>query len=73
MEAIELGIDSLPDWIEDRIEDKLERAAERGGKDGDPDLPVSVIRFDRPVVPLMAVSPHLPISLSNLGRRIPFS
>lgn len=39
MEAIELGIDSLPDIIEDRIEDKLDRAADKGGKEGDPDLP----------------------------------
>jgi len=39
MEAIELGIDSLPDIIEDRIEDKLGRAADKGGKEGDPDLP----------------------------------
>ncbi|KAL7532641.1 hypothetical protein ACHAXR_004753, partial [Thalassiosira sp. AJA248-18] len=39
MEAIELGIDSLPDFIEDRIENKLDRATAKGGKDSDPDLP----------------------------------
>lgn len=39
MEAIEQGIDTLPDIIEDRIEDKMGRAAEKGGKEGDPDLP----------------------------------
>jgi len=39
MEAIELGIDTLPDFIEDHIEDKMDRAAEKGGKEGDPDLP----------------------------------
>ena len=32
MEAIELGIDTLPDFIEDHIEDKMDRAAEKGGK-----------------------------------------
>mmetsp|Transcript_37946 Transcript_37946/g.68330 ORF Transcript_37946/g.68330 Transcript_37946/m.68330 type:complete len:585 (+) Transcript_37946:2-1756(+) len=39
MEAIELGIDTLPDFIEDHIENKMDRAAEKGGKEGDPDLP----------------------------------
>mmetsp|Transcript_23169 Transcript_23169/g.50052 ORF Transcript_23169/g.50052 Transcript_23169/m.50052 type:complete len:487 (-) Transcript_23169:117-1577(-) len=39
MEAIELGIDSLPDIIEDRIENKMERAAKKGAKDSDPNLP----------------------------------
>lgn len=39
MEAIEHGIDTLPDIIEDHIEDKLDRATEKGGKEGDPDLP----------------------------------
>jgi len=39
MEAIELGMDSLPDFIEDRIDDKREEAAEKGAKDSDPNLP----------------------------------
>lgn len=39
MDAIEQGIDSLPDIIEDRIDDKLASAAAKGGKESDPDLP----------------------------------
>lgn len=39
IDAMERGVDALPDFIENRIEDKLERAVEKGSRDGDPDLP----------------------------------
>mmetsp|Transcript_32037 Transcript_32037/g.58695 ORF Transcript_32037/g.58695 Transcript_32037/m.58695 type:complete len:480 (+) Transcript_32037:1320-2759(+) len=39
MEAIELGIDSLPDFIEGHIDDKREEAAKKGANDSDPNLP----------------------------------
>ena len=49
MEAIELGIDSLPDFLEDHIEDKLASASAKGGKESDPDLPgESCFEFDVP-------------------------
>lgn len=39
IEAMERGIDTLPDVIENRVENRMEAAFEEGGKEGDPELP----------------------------------
>ena len=38
MDAMEKGIDTLPDILEDRIDNKMEKAQKEGSRDGDPEL-----------------------------------
>lgn len=39
IDAMERGVDALPDVIEARVENKMEAAAEKGALEGDPEMP----------------------------------